>query len=82
MFTVVISRTEFLFCKPLEPTMTARDIFKVILDFCEEHSVKWKKLCEAVGLPIWISSINKTIAPDAIGTHFVIHRQVLAAETL
>jgi hypothetical protein len=38
-------KTESLLCKPLETTMTARDIFKVVSNFFEEHSVEWKNLC-------------------------------------
>jgi hypothetical protein len=36
-------KTEFLLCKPLE-TMTARDVFKVVLNFSQEHSIEWKNL--------------------------------------
>jgi hypothetical protein len=32
-------KTEFLFCKPLKIT-TARDIFKVVSDFFEEHGIE------------------------------------------
>jgi hypothetical protein len=37
-------KTEFLLCKPLEITTTARDIFKVVSDFFEEHGIEWKNL--------------------------------------
>jgi hypothetical protein len=36
-------KTEFLFRKPLEST-TARDIFKVVSDFFEEHGIECKNL--------------------------------------
>jgi hypothetical protein len=37
-------KTEFLFCKPLESTTTARDIFKVVSDFFEKHGIECKNL--------------------------------------
>jgi hypothetical protein len=38
------TKTEFLLCKPLETTTTARDIFKVASNFFEEHGIEWKNL--------------------------------------
>jgi hypothetical protein len=74
--------------KELETRVTARDVFKVVSDFPEEHSIKWKNMCCVyrespchAGLQVWISSFNKTVAPNAIGTNFVIYRQMLAAKT-
>jgi hypothetical protein len=83
-------KTEFLFCKPLETTTTARDIFKVVSDFFEERGIEWKNLCAVcmdgappvLGCRSGFQALIKTVAPNAIATHCVIHRQVLAAKTL
>jgi hypothetical protein len=83
-------KTEFLLCKPLETTTTARDIFKVVSNFFEEHGIEWKNLCSVCtdGAPAMLGcrsgfqALIKTAAPNAIGTQCVIHRQVLAARTL
>jgi hypothetical protein len=83
-------KTEFLLCKPLETMTTARYIFKVVSNFFEEHGIKWKNLCvvctdgapAVLGCRSGFQALIKTVAPNAIGTHCVIHRQVLAAKTL
>jgi hypothetical protein len=66
--------------------MTARDVFEVVSDFFEEHSIKWKNMLCTEPLPCWFAglelSFNKTVAANAIGTHCVIYRQMLAAKTL
>ena len=38
-------KEEFLFCKPLETSTTATDIFDLIDEFFKEHKIKWKNLC-------------------------------------
>jgi hypothetical protein len=83
-------KIEFLLCKPLETTKTARYIFKVVQTFFEEHSIDWKNLCALCteGAPAMLGCrsgfqvLIKTVAPNAIGTHCVTHRHVLAAKTL
>jgi hypothetical protein len=90
MFTNDDITTEVLLCKPLETTTTARDVFKVVSNFFEEHGIEWKNLCAVCtdGAPAMLGcrsgfqALIKTVTPNAIGTHCVIHRQVLAAETL
>ena len=37
-------KEDFLFCKPLQTSTTAADIFNLINDFFKEHSIKWKKI--------------------------------------
>jgi hypothetical protein len=81
-------KTEFLLCKPLENTTTARDIFKVVSNFFQEHGIEWKNLCAVctgvapamLGCRSGFQALIKTVAPNAIGTHFVIHRQLLSAK--
>jgi hypothetical protein len=83
-------KTEFLFRKPLESTTTARDIFKVVSDFFEEHGTECKNLYAActnggpamLGCRSRFQAVIKTIAPYAIDTHCVIHIRVLAAKTV
>jgi hypothetical protein len=83
-------KTEFLLCKPLETTTTTRDIFKVVSNLFEERGIEWKHLCAVCtdGAPAMLGcrsgfqALIKTVAPNAIGTHCVIHSQVLAAKTL
>lgn len=38
-------KEDFLFCKPLQTTTTAADIFELIDDFFKKHSIEWEKLC-------------------------------------
>jgi hypothetical protein len=74
----------------LETTTTARDIFKFVSNFFEEHGIEWKNLCAVCtdGAPAMFGCRSgfqasiKTVAPNVIGTHCVNHRQVLAAKTL
>jgi hypothetical protein len=83
-------KTEFLLCKPLETTTTARDIFKVVSNVFEEHGIEWKNVCAVCtdGSPAMLGcrsefqALIKTVTPNATGTHCVIHRQLLAAKTL
>ena len=39
-------KEHFSFCKPLQTSATAADIFDLIDDFFKEHSIEWEKLCE------------------------------------
>jgi hypothetical protein len=81
MFTIRY-KTEFLFCKPLETTTTARCMLKVVSGFFEEHGTQWKNLCAVCtdGAPAMLGcrsgfqALIKNVAPNAIGTHCVIHR--------
>jgi hypothetical protein len=83
-------KTEILFFKTLETTTTTKDIFKVVSDFFEEHGIEWKNLRAVCtdGAPAMLGcrsgfqALIKTVAPNVIGTHCVIHRQVLAMKTL
>jgi hypothetical protein len=82
-------KIEFLFCKPLETTVTARDGFKVVSDSFEERNIKWKNVCAVctdrapamLGCRSGFQALIK-LAADAIGMHCVILRQMSAAKTL
>lgn len=49
-------KTEFLFCKTSETTMTAKDIFKLCLTLFEEHGIEWENLCA-----IWMDGAPVTL---------------------
>ncbi|XP_040191825.1 zinc finger BED domain-containing protein 5-like [Rana temporaria] len=83
-------KDEFLFCKPLETTTTARDVFDTIGSFLEKHKISWEKVCGVCtdGAPAMLgcrSGFQRLVlneSPKAIGTHCMIHRQILATKTL
>lgn len=81
---------EMLFCKPLETTTKAEDVFKVVATFFDNNGMKWEKLVGVCtdGAPAMIGSRSgfiariKQISPNAVGSHCVIHREALASRTL
>ncbi len=83
-------KEEFLFCRALETTTTAADIFDLINNFFEGHSIEWKYLCGVctdgapamLGCKSGFQTLVKKVAQKVIGTHCMIHRQVLATKTL
>ena len=79
-----------MLCCPLETTTKADDILAVVSKLFEENNLSWGKL---VGVctdraPAMLGSRSgfvtkiKQKSPSAVGTHCVIHREVLAARTL
>lgn len=83
-------KDEFLFCKPLETTTTARDVFDTVGSFLKDHKISWEKVCGVCtdGAPAMLgcrSGFQRLVlneSPKVIGTHCMIHRQVLATKTL
>ncbi|KAM4807621.1 zinc finger BED domain-containing protein 5-like [Rhinophrynus dorsalis] len=83
-------KDEFLFCKPLETTTTARDVFETTGSFLEKHEISWEKVCGVCtdGAPAMLgcrSGFQRLVlneSPKVIGTHCMIHRQILATKTL
>ncbi|XP_070270292.1 LOW QUALITY PROTEIN: protein FAM200C [Myotis yumanensis] len=83
-------KDEFLFCKPLEMTTTARDVFDTVGSFLKEHQISWEKVCGACtdGAPAMLgcrSGFQRLVlngSPKVIGTHCVIHRQILTTKML
>ena len=81
---------EILFCRPLETTAKAENVFQVVTTFFDNNGIKWEKLVGVCtdGAPAMIGSRRgfisriKQKSPNAIGSHCVIHREALAAWTL
>ena len=83
-------KDEFLFCKPLETTTTAHDVFDTVGSFLQNHDIPWENVCGVCtdGAPAMLgcrSGFQRLVinaSPKVIGTHCMIHRQVLATQTL
>ena len=83
-------KDEFLFCKPLETTTTARDVFDTVGSFPQNHDIPCGNTCGVCtdGAPAMLgcgSGFQRLVinaSPKSIGTHCMIHRQVLATKTL
>ena len=83
-------KDELLFCKPLEITTTAYDVFDTVGSFLQNHDIPWGNVCGVCtdGAPAMLgcrSGFQRLVinaSPKAIGTHCMIHRQVLATKTL
>ena len=83
-------KDEFLFCKPLETTTTARDVFDTVWSFLQYHDIPWGNVCGVCtdGAPAMLrcrSGFQRLVInalPKAIGTHCMIHRQLLATKSL
>ncbi|XP_053431246.1 protein ZBED8-like isoform X2 [Nycticebus coucang] len=83
-------KDEFLFCKPLEMTATAYDVFNMVSSFLKEHKISWEKVCGVCtdGAPAILgcqSEFQRLVlneSPKVIGTHCMIHRHILAMKTL
>ncbi|XP_039224610.1 protein ZBED8-like [Crotalus tigris] len=83
-------KDEFLFCKPLETTTTARDVFDKVGSFLKEHNISWENVCGICtdGAPAMLgcrSGFQRLVwneSPKVIGTHCMIHQQILATKTL
>ncbi|XP_039175589.1 SCAN domain-containing protein 3-like [Crotalus tigris] len=83
-------KDEFLFCKPLETTTTACDVFDKVGSFLKEHNISWGKVCGVCtdGAPAMLgcrSGFQRLVrneSPKVIGTHCMIHRQILATKML
>uniref|UniRef100_A0A803K116 DUF4371 domain-containing protein n=1 Tax=Xenopus tropicalis TaxID=8364 RepID=A0A803K116_XENTR len=83
-------KDEFLFCKALQTTTTARHVFNTVSSFLKEHKISWEKVCGVCtdGAPAMLgcrSGFQRLVlneSPKVIGPHCMIHRQVLAMKTL
>ncbi|XP_076799889.1 protein FAM200C-like [Clavelina lepadiformis] len=81
---------EMLFCRPLETTTKAEDVFKVVATYFDNNGIEWEKLVGVCtdGAPAMLGSRSGFIArmkqksPNAVGCHCVIHREALASRTL
>jgi hypothetical protein len=69
--------------------MAARDIFKVVSDFSEEQSIKWKNsfaVCTdgapaMLGCRFEFQALIRAVGPNANSTHCLIQKKVLAVKT-
>ncbi|KAM5251205.1 zinc finger BED domain-containing protein 5-like [Hipposideros larvatus] len=83
-------KEDFLFCKPLETTTTARDVFDTVGSFLKENKISWEKVCGVctddapamLGCQSGFQCLVLNESPKVIGTHCMIHRQILARKTL
>ena len=83
-------KDEFLFCKPLEATTNARNVFDAVGSFLQNHDIPWENVCGICtdGAPAMLgcwSGFQRLVinaSPKAIGTHCMNHRHVLATKTL
>lgn len=85
-----ILREELLFCEPFSNNANAETIFDIIDNFFKQSGLTWDKcigLCtdgaramsgEYTGLRARI----KAVAPEAVWTHCIIHREALASKGL
>ena len=72
---------EMLFCRPLETTAKAENVYHVVTSF-DDKGLQWEKLVGICtdGAPTMLGSQSGFIArikqksPNAVGTHCVIHR--------
>ena len=82
-------KDKFFSCKPLETTTTARDVFDTVGSFQQNHDIPWGNVCGVCtdGAPAMLgcrSGFQRLVvnaSPKAIGTHCMIHRQVIATKT-
>lgn len=83
-------KTEFLFCKELETTTTAEDIFRRLDDYMCAHNIPWNKLvsCTTDGAPAMMGKRNgllakiKQVNPNVLGNHCCLHRQSLSSTNM
>ncbi|XP_070275267.1 SCAN domain-containing protein 3-like [Myotis yumanensis] len=83
-------KEEFLFCKPLETTTTARDVFDTVGSLLKENKISWEKVCGVctdvapamLGCRSRFQRLVLNESLKVIGTHCMIHWQILAMKTL
>ena len=81
---------DFLFCRPLETTTKASDVFKLVEEFFETEKLDWDKLGSVCtdGAPAMLGARSgfvefvKRKNPNIIATHCMIHREALASRTM
>lgn len=81
---------ELLFCKEIEGRTTGQDIFGVLDEFMQTNSIDWSH-CVGVctdgaaamtGKRSGVVALIKAKAPDAVGTHCMLHREALVAKRM
>ena len=89
---------DFLFCKELRTTTTAKDVFEALDDFMKSNGINWTN-CIGVCTDRAAAMVGKqqivvckqrqtmnsclpTVAPRVISTHCYLHRDALAAKDM
>jgi formate hydrogenlyase subunit 6/NADH:ubiquinone oxidoreductase subunit I len=70
-----------LFCKLIKRRATAKELFKIVVDFMKEKCVKWSHCvgvctdaaCVMAGNKRGLKALIKRSAPEATWTHCMIH---------
>ena len=83
-------REDMLFCKPIECNTTAREVFKIIDNFFNENGILWENcvgLCTDGAPPMagknaGLQALVRKVAPRAVWTHCMIHRQSLVSRDM
>jgi hypothetical protein len=83
-------KEEFLFCRALKTSTKNEDVMVMIRSFFETKELQWENLCGVCtdGAPAMLGSRSgfqkkvKDLAPQAKGSHCMIHRFALATKTL
>ncbi|XP_026467745.1 zinc finger BED domain-containing protein 5-like [Ctenocephalides felis] len=83
-------REELLFCKAIEGKATASEIFNMIDNFFIENGILWENcvgLCtdgapSMAGKNAGLQALVRKVAPRAVWTHCMIHRQSLVARNM
>lgn len=81
---------DFLFCKPVPLRTTGEDIFAVLNDFFIANKLKWSScigICTdgaaaMTGHKSGVVARVRTVSPNIISTHCMIHREALASKNL
>ena len=79
-----------MFCREVETTTRAQDVFELIDNFFQDNKLEWEDLCGVCsdGAPAMLGSragfqkLFKDKSPEVTGVHCVIHRQALACKTM
>jgi hypothetical protein len=83
-------KEEFLFCRALKTSTKSEDVMVMIRSLFETKELQWENLCGVCtdGAPAMLGSRSgfqkkvKDLAPQAKGSHCMIHRFALATKTL
>lgn len=81
---------DFLFCKPMPLRTTGEDIFTMLNDFITSNQLQWSScigICTdgaaaMTGHKSGVVARVRTVSPNIIATHCMIHREALASKNL